>query len=101
MLSKLCCGIGSNKQEVQEAKPTSEVSSDHSTVCRNKSARLPVNTKMSEFNTILIIGATSGLGREFARRYHARGKKIIATGRRAERLAELKRELRGIETFEV
>ena len=56
---------------------------------------------MSDFNTILIIGATSGLGREFARRYHARGKKIIATGRRTDRLAKLKKELSGIETMQV
>jgi NAD(P)-dependent dehydrogenase (short-subunit alcohol dehydrogenase family) len=38
-------------------------------------------------NTILIIGGTSGLGEGFARRFHGLGKKVIVTGRRAERLA--------------
>jgi NADP-dependent 3-hydroxy acid dehydrogenase YdfG len=56
---------------------------------------------MSDFNNILVIGATSGIGRELAVRYHAQGKKIVATGRRAERLAELKERLKGIETYEV
>ena len=44
-------------------------------------------------NTILIIGATSGLGEQFARRFHALGKKVIVTGRRGDRLASLKSEL--------
>ena len=43
--------------------------------------------------TILIIGATSGLGEQFARRFHALGKKVIVTGRRGDRLASLKSEL--------
>lgn len=73
------------------AEPTSK-SADAKTVS---------NSTMSDFNKILIIGATSGLGREFARRYHARGKKIIATGRRVERLEQLKKELPGIETIQV
>lgn len=43
--------------------------------------------------TILIVGATSGLGEQFARRFHALGKKVIITGRRADRLSSLKAEL--------
>ncbi|RDW85950.1 hypothetical protein BP5796_04275 [Coleophoma crateriformis] len=43
--------------------------------------------------TIVIIGATSGIGEQFARRFHALGKKVIITGRRAERLSSLKSEL--------
>ena len=38
---------------------------------------------------ILITGATSGLGREIAMQLAARGEYILASGRRAERLAEL------------
>ncbi len=42
---------------------------------------------------VFITGATSGFGAAAARRYVAAGGKVIATGRRAERLAELQAEL--------
>lgn len=48
--------------------------------------------------TILIIGGTSGLGEAFARRFHGLGKKVIVTGRRADRLSTLAADLPGIET---
>jgi len=41
----------------------------------------------------IIIGATSGIGRELARELHRRGYHVGATGRRVERLEELKSEL--------
>ena len=47
----------------------------------------------ASIKTILIIGATSGLGEQFARRFHGLGKKVIITGRRGDRLASLKSEL--------
>lgn len=40
-----------------------------------------------------ITGATSGFGRAFAKRFHALGACVIATGRRTERLASLADEL--------
>jgi 3-hydroxy acid dehydrogenase / malonic semialdehyde reductase len=43
--------------------------------------------------TALVTGATSGFGRAIARRFAAEGARVIATGRRAERLAALKDEL--------
>ena len=43
--------------------------------------------------TVLITGATAGFGRASARRFIAAGWQVIATGRRAERLAELQAEL--------
>ncbi|KAI1478466.1 hypothetical protein K445DRAFT_357145 [Daldinia sp. EC12] len=52
----------------------------------------------SRINTILIIGATSGLGEAFARRFHSLGKKVIATGRRKDRLDALAQELKGLDT---
>jgi NADP-dependent 3-hydroxy acid dehydrogenase YdfG len=55
----------------------------------------------SRLSTILIFGATSGLGEGYARRFHAMGKKVIITGRRADRLAALKQELPGLETRQV
>lgn len=43
--------------------------------------------------TVLITGATAGIGQAAARRFASAGWKIIATGRRAERLDELVAEL--------
>lgn len=43
--------------------------------------------------TVFITGATSGFGRAAARRFAAAGWRIVATGRRAERLAALAEEL--------
>lgn len=47
---------------------------------------------------ILILGATSGIGEAFAKRFHSQGKSLILTGRNEKKLAELKAELPGIET---
>jgi len=52
-------------------------------------------------STVLIIGATSGIGEGYARRFHSMGKKVIITGRRADRLSALKQELTGIENRQV
>ena len=41
-------------------------------------------------NSVLIVGATSGIGQELARQYARKGWKVGATGRRAEPLNELK-----------
>jgi 3-hydroxy acid dehydrogenase / malonic semialdehyde reductase len=43
--------------------------------------------------TILVTGATAGFGAAFARRFVKDGHRVIATGRREERLADLKQEL--------
>ncbi|PSR83012.1 hypothetical protein BD289DRAFT_461484 [Coniella lustricola] len=48
-------------------------------------------------NTVLIIGATSGIGEAFARRFHSLGKKVIITGRNKEKLTTLAQELPGVE----
>ena len=43
--------------------------------------------------TVLVTGATAGFGRAVARRFVADGHRVIATGRRAERLEALRQEL--------
>jgi NADP-dependent 3-hydroxy acid dehydrogenase YdfG len=43
--------------------------------------------------TVIVTGATSGFGAAACRRFHAAGAKVIATGRRTERLAALQKEL--------
>lgn len=53
----------------------------------------------STIKTILIIGATSGIGEAFARRFHSMGKKVIATGRRQANLTALARDCLGLETY--
>ena len=44
--------------------------------------------------TVLITGATSGFGKECAKMFAENGDKVIATGRRSEKLKELKNELK-------
>lgn len=48
---------------------------------------------MSAKKKAIIIGASSGIGRALARELHARGYSIGVTGRRVERLEELRTEL--------
>lgn len=55
----------------------------------------------ARINTILIIGATRGIGEAMARRFHAMGKKVLAAGISGDKLAELAGELEGLETYTV
>ncbi len=52
-------------------------------------------------STVLLTGATGGLGQAIARALHARGGELILTGRRAEILAPLAAELGGARTLAV
>jgi short-subunit dehydrogenase involved in D-alanine esterification of teichoic acids len=54
-------------------------------------------SKMSINNTVLIIGGTSGIGAALAHAIHSQGKKVIVTGRRADRLTTLAASLPGLE----
>lgn len=44
-------------------------------------------------NTILITGATSGIGLSLARRFHALGNNIVAVGRNREKLSQMEGEM--------
>ncbi|KAL8746437.1 MAG: hypothetical protein Q9190_001534 [Brigantiaea leucoxantha] len=53
----------------------------------------------ARIRTILILGATRGIGEALARRFHSLGKKVIATGRgqEQEKLNQLAKDLPGLE----
>ena len=53
----------------------------------------------ARINTILILGATRGIGEALARRFNSLGKKVIATGRgqEQEKLTQLAQDLPGLE----
>ncbi|PVH68045.1 NAD(P)-binding protein [Cadophora sp. DSE1049] len=55
----------------------------------------------ANIGTVLILGATSGLGEGFARYLHSKGKKVIATGRRVKRLSSLQTELEGLSIVQI
>jgi len=51
-------------------------------------------TFIDDTNTILIVGATSGIGKAFADKFHAAGKNLIITGRRVDRLQSIATDLK-------
>jgi uncharacterized oxidoreductase len=53
----------------------------------------------ASMNTILIIGGTSGIGENFVKRFHKMGKDLIVTGRRANKLQEMEKELPGLKIY--
>lgn len=55
----------------------------------------------SRMGSILIIGATAGIGEAFTRRFHSLGKTVIATGRNQDKLNAMAKELPGLQTRQV
>ena len=64
---------------------------------RSYRRRMYIKLKMKSMNfdlkNILITGATSGIGEQFAKRFHSLGANIVITGRREDRLIKLSNEL--------
>ena len=56
--------------------------------------RRPVAAALYADRTMVLTGGTSGIGRAAARSLYARGAHLIVVGRNAEKLADLRRELR-------
>jgi len=56
---------------------------------------------VKKISKILLLGATSGIGEAFTYYFHSQGKKVIAAGRNVSKLASLKAELKGLETFRI
>lgn len=50
-------------------------------------------------NTILITGATSGIGRALAERFYEAGSEVLICGRRKERLEEIQQKYPQMHTF--
>jgi len=55
---------------------------------------LPALTRHFENQTVLVTGASSGIGRELARQFAAHGARLILVARRVERLQQLGAELK-------
>lgn len=57
------------------------------------------STMSSRINTVLILGASRGIGEALAHRFHSLGKKVIVTARKheEEKLIQLTRKLPGLE----
>jgi uncharacterized oxidoreductase len=53
----------------------------------------------ASMKNILVLGGTSGIGEEFVQRFHQMGKKVIVTGRRANKLEEMEQYLPGLSTY--
>lgn len=77
------------------------LSSIRRTLHRNLLAHRLTAKMSANISEILIIGATSGLGEAFAKHFYSHGKKVIAAGRRVERLNNLKGQLSGLETVQI
>lgn len=73
-----------------EQQPEPETEPEPAAIPAQEKAPAPAFVKPAEPLTVLITGATSGIGRATAREFARYGHRVILTGRRGERLEELK-----------
>ncbi|MFK7810345.1 MAG: SDR family oxidoreductase [Saprospiraceae bacterium] len=84
------------KEEIQEAlinnKTTQQLEENEMDTALNRKSQTKQST---DIKTIMITGATSGIGKASAKLFAEAGHRLILTGRREGRLNELKKELQG------
>lgn len=56
---------------------------------------------LSRLQTIIVTGGTSGIGYALVHRLHGQGHRLIVLSRSAQKLAQLKAQFPGIDTFAV
>src|SRR5690606_35059493 len=59
------------------------------------------DTMLSTTQTIIVTGGTSGIGYALVQRLHRRGHRLIVLSRSAQKLADLKVKLPGVDTIAV